>query len=107
MAVGIYSFGVFLDMEQAFDAVSFKATKETLLTAGIPPTISEWIYHMMNNKFITLSYCDASVTRKASKGSLHGGGGVLSCVYSILCVQRVARRGAYYRVCTPSCVYKG
>jgi hypothetical protein len=59
---------VFLDIEQAFDAVSFKAMKEALLTvtSGIPPTISESIYHMVSNRFISLSYCDASVTRKAT-----------------------------------------
>jgi hypothetical protein len=79
MAVGNYSLGVFLDIEQAFDAVSFKAIKEALLTAGIPPTISEWIYHMVSNRFITLSYCDASVTRKATKGSPQGVYYRLSC----------------------------
>ncbi len=36
IATGNYSLGVFLDIEQAFDAVSFKAIKEALLAANIP-----------------------------------------------------------------------
>ena len=36
MATGHYALGVFLDIEQAFDAVSFTATREALLEANIP-----------------------------------------------------------------------
>ena len=53
-ARGNFSLGVFLDIEQAFDAVSFTAIKEGLLKAGIPSTISEWIHHMVSNRFITV-----------------------------------------------------
>ena len=42
MANGNYSLGVFLDIEQAFDAVSFQAMKQALLDAGIPRTITDW-----------------------------------------------------------------
>ncbi|XP_063691617.1 uncharacterized protein LOC134823951 [Bolinopsis microptera] len=48
MATGNYALGVFLDIEQAFDAVSFTAIKGALLEANIPPTISEWIYFMIS-----------------------------------------------------------
>ena len=73
MASGNYSLGVFLDIEQAFDAVSFKAIKEGLLEAGIPPTVSEWIHHMVSNRLITVSHCGESITKKATKGSPQGG----------------------------------
>jgi len=73
MATGNYALGVFLDIEQAFDAVSFIAIKEALLEANIPPTISEWIYFMISNRYITLTYCGFSTTKKATKGSPQGG----------------------------------
>ena len=73
MARGNYSLGVFLDIEQAFDAVSFKAIREGLLKAGIPPTVTEWIHHMVSNRFITVSHCGESITKKATKGSPQGG----------------------------------
>ena len=73
MATGHYALGVFLDIEQAFDAVSFTATREALLEANIPPTITQWIFYMISNRYITLSYCDYSVTKQATKGSPQGG----------------------------------
>lgn len=72
-ARGNYAMGVFLDIEQAFDAVSFKALKEALLEAGIPPTVTEWIYYMVSNRVITLTYCDTTITKKATKGCPQGG----------------------------------
>ncbi|KAL5264058.1 hypothetical protein ACHWQZ_G005228 [Mnemiopsis leidyi] len=73
MASGHYSLGVFLDIESAFDAVSHTAIKEALTKADIPPTIVNWISFMVSNRFITLSYCDTSLTRKVTKGSPQGG----------------------------------
>ena len=73
MATGSYSLGVFLDIKEAFVAVSFSALKEALLTAGILHTITQWIYYMVSNRHITLTYCDATITRKATKGSPQGG----------------------------------
>ena len=73
MANGNYSLGVFLDIEQAFDAVSFQAIKQALIDAGIPGTITEWIYHLVSNRFITITYCGESVTKRATKGSPQGG----------------------------------
>ena len=69
MATGNYALGVFLDIEKAFDAVSFTAIREALLPANIPSTISQSIFFMISNRHITLSYCDFSVTKKATKGS--------------------------------------
>ena len=73
MANGNYSLGVFLDIEQAFDAISFAAIKAALQAANIPATATEWIYHMVSNRLITLTYCDASITKRATKGSPQGG----------------------------------
>ena len=73
MATGNYSLGVFLDIEQAFDAISFDSIRDALYKANIPATVTEWIYHMVSNRFITLNYCDASLTKRATKGSPQGG----------------------------------
>ena len=73
MATGNYALGVFLDIEQAFDAVSFTAIKEALKEANIPDTVANWIYFMISNRLITLNYCDHSITKKATKGSPQGG----------------------------------
>ena len=55
MTTGNYVLGVFLDIRQAFDAVSFTAIIEALLEVNIPSNISKWIYFMISN--ITLTYC--------------------------------------------------
>ena len=73
IACGNYSLGVFLDIEQAFDAVSFTAIKDALQQANISDTISQWIYFMVSNRYITLTYCDTSITKKATRGSPQGG----------------------------------
>ena len=41
--------------------------------ANIPSTVTEWIYHMISNRYIKLTYCEHSVTRRATKGSPQGG----------------------------------
>ena len=71
--LGNYALGVFLDIEQAFDQVSFQAIKEAMREANIPSTVTEWIYHMISNRYIKLTYCEHSVTRRATKGSPQGG----------------------------------
>ena len=73
MTTGNYSLGVFLDIEQAFDAISFAAIRAALIDANIPSTITEWIHHMVSNRYITLTYCGSTVTKRASKGSPQGG----------------------------------
>ena len=65
--------GIFLDIEGAFDNISFKAIKEGLIEAGIPDQIARWIFSLTSNRSITLSYCGESVIRKATKGSAQGG----------------------------------
>ena len=70
MTRGNYSLGVLLDIEQSFDIVSLKATKERLLKG--PPSISEGIYHMVRNVFITVSPCGESIIEKATKESSQG-----------------------------------
>ena len=71
--LGNYALGVFLDIEQAFDQVSFQAIKEAMHEANIPSTVTEWIYHMISNRYIKLTYCEHSYTIRATKGSPQGG----------------------------------
>ena len=64
---------IFLDVEGAFDNVSFQALKQGLEEAGIPNIIAQWIYNMISVRYITLNYCETSIRRKATKGSPQGG----------------------------------
>ena len=68
-----YSLGIFLDIEGAFDNISFSAIKSALINSGIPPSISEWIYHMVSNRYITLNHCGHTLRRRSTKGSPQGG----------------------------------
>ena len=64
--------GVFLDIEGAFDNITFTAIREGLIDAGIPAGIAKWIYALTSCRTITISYCGESITRVATKGSAQG-----------------------------------
>ena len=72
-ARGHYSLGVFLDIEGAFDNLNFSSIRASLIEAGIPLTVADWIYFMVSNRFITLSYCDLNIRKQATKGCPQGG----------------------------------
>jgi ribonuclease HI/retron-type reverse transcriptase len=70
---GAYAMGIFLDIEGAFDNISFSALDSALTEFKIPPTFIDWICHLTSNRYITLSYCGLSVRIKVTKGCPQGG----------------------------------
>ena len=70
---GNFALGVFLDIEGAFDNISFNALGEALIDFNIPPTFVDWISHLISNRFITISYCGFTLRKKATKGCPQGG----------------------------------
>ena len=44
LEAGSYALGVFLDIEGAFDNVSFSSIKESLSSVGISGLVGDWIY---------------------------------------------------------------
>ena len=70
---GDHALGIFLDIEGAFDNVSFNAIAEALSSSNLNPLISRWILHMLTNRTIILSHGGDSITRIATKGCPQGG----------------------------------
>jgi len=73
IAAGNQALGVFLDIEGAFDNISFEAMLKNLTSSGIPSTFTNWIYYMISNRTLTLTLNDCSITRKITRGCPQGG----------------------------------
>ncbi len=73
LSAGNQALGLFLDIEGAFDNISFQAIKTNMEKSGIPPTISNWIYFMVSNRTITLTLNGISITRIITRGCPQGG----------------------------------
>ena len=70
---GNQALGIFLDIEGAFDNISFTAIKDSLERHRLPPTISNWIYFMVSNRTIALTLSGCTITRTISRGCPQGG----------------------------------
>ena len=46
--------GVFLDIEGAFDNVSFKAISEAIRATKVDPSTAQWIINMVTNRYINI-----------------------------------------------------
>lgn len=68
-----YVLGTFLDIEGAFDNVSFEAVKRALYSTRMDKSTANWIIAMVTNRHITLNYKDASKRIEATKGCPQGG----------------------------------
>ena len=75
LAAGNQALGLFLDIEGAFDNISFDAIKTNLDKSGIPATIANWIYYMVSNRTITITLNGISISRTISRGCPQGGVG--------------------------------
>ena len=73
LSEGHQALGLFLDIEGAFDNISFEAIKSNLIKSGIPPTVYNWIYHMVSNRTITLTLNGISISRTLTRGCPQGG----------------------------------
>ena len=70
---GNLSLCIFLDIEGAFDNISHTSMKRAMYEHNFPPTIAEWIFHMISNRSVTLSEKNTSIIRNISKGCPQGG----------------------------------
>ena len=68
-----YALGTFLDIEGAFDNVSFQAIREALTKSKIDKNTSEWIMNMISNRFITLEIKNHKKRIRINRGCPQGG----------------------------------
>ena len=70
---GQYALGIFLDIEGAFDNVSFKTITEALARLQLPQVIVRWINAMLRSRTVTVTVQGKSVSKKVKKGCPQGG----------------------------------
>ena len=70
---GQYALGIFLDIEGAFDNVSFKTITEALSNFGLPQVIVRWINAMLRSRTVTVTVQGATVSKRVKKGCPQGG----------------------------------
>ena len=70
---GEYALGIFLDIEGAFDNVSFKTIIEALNRAQLPLIIVRWINALLRSRTVTVTVQSKSVSKKVKKGCPQGG----------------------------------
>ena len=68
-----YVLGVFLDIEGAFDNVSFKAISEAVKATKVDLATAQWIINMVTNRFITINHKDKSRRVQIRRGCPQGG----------------------------------
>ena len=87
-----YVLGTFLDIEGAFDNISFNAIKTTLQNSKIDSVTCNWIYNMISNRFTTVSLKHSTKRFKITKGCPQGG--VLSPVLWNMVVDNLLNKRA-------------
>ena len=87
-----YVLGTFLDIEGAFDNISFSAIKTTLQNSKIDSVTCNWKYNMISNRFTTVSLKYSIKRFKMTKGFAQGG--VLSPVLLNLVVNNLLNKQA-------------
>jgi hypothetical protein len=73
MAKKGYVLGVFLDIEGAFDNISFTAIHEAIHKSPVDNSTANWIYGMITNRYINFDHKTASSRIKAERGCPQGG----------------------------------
>ena len=68
-----YVLGVFLDIEAAFDNVSFKAIATAISKTKLDPATAHWIINMVANRYITINHKEATKTIRIHRGCPQGG----------------------------------
>ena len=64
---GEYALGIFLDIEGAFDNVSFKTITEALNMAKLPMIIVRWINALLRSRAVTVTVQGKSVSKRVKK----------------------------------------
>ena len=73
LSAGNQALRLFLDIEGAFDNISYDAFYHNLNNSGIPITLCNWIYYMVSHRVITFTLNGISITRTISRGCPQGG----------------------------------
>lgn len=73
LAAGNQALGLFLDIEGAFDNISFESIRNNLAQSSISPMVTNWICYMVSNRTISLSLNGVTITRRVSRGCPQGG----------------------------------
>lgn len=79
---GKFSINAFIDIEGAFNNLSFVSIKDQLMKRRVDEKTINWIMKMLNNRLIHMTLGETSVILKASKGCPQGG--VLSALLCCL-----------------------
>ena len=70
---GSFALGIFLDIEGAFDNMSFDAINSALSSSSIPSPICNWISEMLSTRIVSYSLGEEIITRHVTKGCPQGG----------------------------------
>ena len=65
--------GVFLDIEGAFDNVSFKAISEAIRNTEVDASTAQWIINMVTNRFISITHKQTTKRIRVKRGCPQGG----------------------------------
>ena len=68
-----FALGVFLDIEGAFDKISFEAIQRGLIEKGIDPKIINWIMNMTTTRSLHIEHKGESITFRIQRGVAQGG----------------------------------
>ena len=68
-----YVLGTFLDIEGAFDNVSFSAIAEALMKTSIDKSTTQWIINMITNRYVTIKFKTTYRRIKIRRGCPQGG----------------------------------
>ena len=70
---GNYALGIFLDIEGAFDNISFTSIEGALQSLSLPPHICNIISSLVRNRITTFNLGEHSITKLLSQGCPQGG----------------------------------
>ena len=79
--------GTFLDIEGAFDNISFSAIKKAIEKSKVDKVTCNWIFKMISNRYTTVTFKNITKMFKITKGCSQGGFFPLSygTLYSTAC----------------------
>eukprot|EP00116_Pleurobrachia_bachei_P004116 sb/3464378/ len=82
-----YALGAFVDVEGAFDKVSFTALERGLDKIKLPPELFDWISHSLRNRTVILELGGECLEQKIYRGTPQGG--ILSPLLWNLCMNTI------------------
>ena len=68
-----FALGVFLDVEGAFDKISFESIQKGLIRKGLPPRTVNWIMNMTSTRSIIIGHKNKELSFRINKGVAQGG----------------------------------